>query len=115
MFRQVVGSMGAERAFRAFFNEGTALFNDINARLGRIEELEGSLKSFSDRRRSKAIFILRVQPRMHHEKSTGRQFSGEAHQPSKHFPQRWPSFCVGLLWSLMAHAIKVTILSQFLL
>ncbi|WHZ16651.1 MAG: hypothetical protein OJF52_003501 [Nitrospira sp.] len=55
VFRQVVDSMGAERAFRAFFDEGTALSNDINARLGRIEELEGSLKSFSDRRRSKAI------------------------------------------------------------
>ena len=98
MFRQVVDSMGAERGFRAFFDEGTALFNDINARLGTIEELEGSLKSFSDRRRSKAIFnFLQVQPRMHHEKATGRQFSGEAHQPFKHFPQRWPSFCVGLL------------------
>lgn len=55
IFRQVVDSMGAERAFRAFQDEGDTLSNDINARLGRIEDLEGELKSFSDRKRSKAI------------------------------------------------------------
>lgn len=55
VFRQVVDSMGAERAFRAFVDEGTALSNDINARMGRIEELEESLKSFTDRKRSKNI------------------------------------------------------------
>lgn len=55
MFRQVVDSMGAERAFQAFQQEGTELSNDINAKLGRIGDLEEILKTFSDRKRSKAI------------------------------------------------------------
>ena len=58
MFRQVVDSMGAERAFRAFQDEGNALANDINARLGRIENLEETLESFSDRKRSKTILTM---------------------------------------------------------
>ncbi len=55
MFRQVVDSMGAETAFRAFQDESEDLKNEINERLGRIEELEGRLKLLTDKKRSKTI------------------------------------------------------------
>ena len=55
VFRQVVDSMGAETALRAFHDESAALSSDINARLGRIDEMEATLKSLGDRKRSRAI------------------------------------------------------------
>lgn len=58
VFRQVVDSMGAERAFRAFQDEGSALANEINALLVRIKDLEETLKSFNDRKRSKTILTI---------------------------------------------------------
>ena len=54
-FRQIVDSMGAESAFRAFEDEGTALKNDIDQRLSKIEVLDARLKTLTNKKRSKAI------------------------------------------------------------
>lgn len=54
-FQQVVDSMGAESAFRAFEDEGAALKSDIDQRLSMIEVLDGKLNALTDKKRSKAI------------------------------------------------------------
>lgn len=54
-FRQVVDSLGAERAFAAFEEEGKLLKDDIDTRLSEIEALDSSLKKLTDAKRSKRI------------------------------------------------------------
>ena len=54
-FQQVVDSMGAESAFRAFEDEGAVLKSDIDHRLSKIEVLDGKLKELTNKTRSKAI------------------------------------------------------------
>ena len=54
-FGDVVNSMGAESAFRAFEEESAALKRDIDQRLSDIETLTTRLKELTDSRRSKEI------------------------------------------------------------
>lgn len=54
-FQQVVDSMGAESAFRAFEDEGAILKNDIDQRLSKIEVLDARLKALTNKKRSKTI------------------------------------------------------------
>lgn len=54
-FRQVVDSMGSERAFRAFEDEGVSLKHDIDKHLSKIDVLDKRLKGLTDKKRTKAI------------------------------------------------------------
>jgi predicted nucleic acid-binding Zn-ribbon protein len=54
-FRDVVDSMGAERAFSAFEVESTVLKKEINQRLGEIESLSKQLKELTNVKRTKEI------------------------------------------------------------
>jgi hypothetical protein len=54
-FGDVVSSMGAETAFRAFEDESAALKRDIDERLSEIEALNTRLKELTDVKRSKQI------------------------------------------------------------
>jgi hypothetical protein len=54
-FGQVVDSMGAEKAFRAFEDESVALDADLSKRLLELEKLDEKMADFTDKKRSRVI------------------------------------------------------------
>lgn len=58
VFKDVVESMGAETAFRAFAEQEESLRTDINANLEELDSLQLQLKNLTNAKRAKAILII---------------------------------------------------------